>query len=276
MEMEKYLKELQKTEDLLSLTNEELLRFARNTDDFIAQLKIMTTPLKNHQKYVRELLRVGLSVEAAIVYREQARTYNETDREKEYLKNLYRYYETLLTTLYLPPVYEELKANALLYENTTLGPLFYYLVGFTQHFHLFEYEKAYDTYSHALNLFGQVKEKEFNRYDLIKYDDFKLILLSNMIDTLLRSLFKEGENKDHIGRIRSHLEELKKIEKDRLFLAVNEIEFNLATGNIQEAAKLLMDIETKLCTIRPKGTCFLCFTEHGRFFHGEGRTQRER
>ncbi len=246
MEMEKYLKKLQKTEDLLSLTNDELLRLARNTDEFIASLKTMTMPLKNHLKYIREFLRLGLSVEAAILYREQARAYKEIGSEKEYLKNLYRYYETLLMTLYIPPVYEDLKEKALLYENTAIGPLFHYLVGFTQHFHLFEYETAYDTYSHALNLFRQGREKEFNRYDIIKYGDFRVILISNMVDTLLRSLFKEGENKDHIARIRSHLEELRKIEKDRLFLSVNEIEFNLATGNVQQATKLLMDIDNKI------------------------------
>ncbi len=244
--MEKFLKELQKTEDLLTLTNDELYKFARSMDEFIANLKNMHTPLKNYMKFVRELLRLGLSVDASILYRELARTYKETGAEKEYLRSLYRYYEVLLMTLYIPPVYNELLETAERYEQTAIGPLFYYLVGFTQHFHLFEYEKAYDTYSHSLNLLGQVKEKEFNRYDVVKYGDLKLLLLSNMIDTLLRALFKNGENKDHVARIRLHLGELRKIEKDKLFLSINEVEFNLATENMQEAAKTLMDIDSKI------------------------------
>ena len=67
-----------------------------------------------------------------------------------------------------------------------------------------------------------------------------------MIDTLLRELFKTGDNKDHVARIRLHLEELEKIETDKLFLKINEIEFNLAIGNIQQAAKDLMDVDARV------------------------------
>lgn len=252
MDVGKYLKELQKTEDLLTLTNEELVKFARGTDEFISYLKTLSTPLKNYDKFIREFLRLGLSVESAIVYREQARVYKQQGSEREYLRSLYRYYETLLMTLYIPPVYEDLKEKSNLYENTAIGPFFHYLVGFTQHFHLFEYETAYETYYHALELLNNVKEKDLEKYKLIKYKDFKLVLLSNMVDTLLRYLFKNGENKEHISRIESHLNELNKIEKDRLFLAINEIESNLAVKNINKARALLSEVDEKIMHDRTK------------------------
>ncbi len=244
--MDRFLKELQKTEDLLIMTNEELYRFAKQMDEFIGYIKALHTPLKNHVKFARELLRLGLSVDAAILYRELARAHRETGSERDYLRSLYMYYEILLMTLYIPTVYEELLKNAKEYEQTVFGPLFHYLSGFTQHFHLFEYEKAYETYSHALELLDKIKPKEFNRYDVVKYRDLKLLLLSNMTDTLLRAIFKGGKNEEYINRIKAHLEELKKIETDMLFLKINEVEFNLATENIQEAAKILMDIDAKI------------------------------
>ena len=252
MEIEKYLKELQKTEDLLSLTNEELSRFAKKTDEFLSFIGEIVEPLKNYDKFIREFLRLGLSVEAAMLYREQARVYREKNDEQKYLRNLYRYYETLLMTLYIPPVYEDLMEKARTYENTSMGPLFYYLVGFTQHFHLFEYERAYDTYLYALNLLDKVNERVFNKYKLIKYRDFKLLLLSNMVDTLLRALFKEGKNTEYISYINSHLNELRKVEKDKLFFTFNEIEFNLCNQNINKAASLLMEIDDKIIHDRSK------------------------
>ncbi len=246
-DLQQAFRPIKETDELLSLTNEGMYNFAKKLDSFIDMLKEeKRQPIKSPEKYTEVLLRLGLSIEAAILYREESRIYRNINDKRNSIRYLYMFFQTLLGNIYIPPVFEQLKKLIPTLENTILGPLFYYILGFTYHFHLFSYQDAFAAYEKALKLLSNSNKKEFNKLKLGKYEDMQLLLLSNMFDATVRQMYLEGKSEELKERASTLFERIKKIEKDKIFFAINEIEFLLASDLTARAKNMLLDLDKKI------------------------------
>ncbi len=251
MTEKQFLKLLQKTKNPPELEFDELQSFSKAVDDYIdlSCKKKKMPDLEILNEIRKQMLAKGLFVEISEVLLNWAYVFKSKGDMQNYFYLAYQAFAAIFSAVFLPDMYEKLKAIRTEAKGMPQEVWFIVMDAFVSQIHLFKYEDAVAKYLRALEIIEESEKKESYAIGSMNVRQLINILKHNLFDSLLKlavSEKQEDKKEAYIAMAGEILNEIENIYSiDEMSTMLSKAEYLVVSGNYRKAGELLNYIKTR-------------------------------